>query len=103
MLLDLIKVNADGQLEFDFDSIAARSSKLMSEVVRMRLKGFDVKEATLTEKDDVVTVQFISVFRTGKNAFFYVFDYFKKYDLFEVSCAVWMERDREWKPVRDAD
>lgn len=103
MSLDIIKVGPNGQLEFDFDSLAARTSVFMAESIRMKVKGYSLHSAEMSEEQPGrVRVEFYTMFRTGNLAMFYTYLYDLETDLFTYACA-YQRRDGTWIPVHDAE
>lgn len=65
-----------------YEELEELTSKLLVCVVQMRVKGYDVKDFSILDGEDIVTVQFTTVFRTGRPAIHYVVHYDKKSDTY---------------------
>lgn len=101
MSLDLIVVGPNGQLEFDFESLAAETSEGVVAKVKMLAKGYVLEAVSVSEDDGFVHVEFYANFNSGRRAWFYIVTYHPVTSIIDYSAAFWSNREQKWKKVRE--
>lgn len=100
MIINLIKVGKNGQLEFDFESVEAKTSEAFVHHLKMKIKGYEVKEATMRDVeidgDNYIEIEFMTIFRTGNKAMCYSYLYSRRYNIYEYSYTYWSNSRKKW-------